>query len=184
MSESQRPGPNKLILMRHAKSDWNDARLSDKARPLNERGRAAAPAMARWLASQEYYPHLVLCSSAVRTQQTLELMQREWKLLSPTIPACQVEMDDDLYLASAEMILEIASKGCRASECEHCLVIGHNPGMEQLVSLLSGVSIEMPTAAVAVFDSVDRMWPEQWGRSQAWKLRDMVKPRELEKRTL
>ncbi len=56
--------------------------------------------------------------------------------------------------------------------------------MEQLVSLLSGASVEMPTAAIAVFESVDGTWPMQWGQSRAWKLRDMVKPRELDKRTL
>ncbi len=54
-------------------------------------------------------------------------MQREWTLSSTTLPACLVEMDDDLYLAPAETILAIASKGCGANECEHCLVIGHNP---------------------------------------------------------
>ncbi|MFY8201813.1 MAG: SixA phosphatase family protein, partial [Pirellula staleyi] len=68
----------KLFLMRHAKSDWADASLSDKDRPLNARGRASATLMAQWMQSHQSVPDVVLCSTALRTRQTLELLTENW----------------------------------------------------------------------------------------------------------
>jgi len=184
-----------LLLMRHAKSDWNHAGLSDKERPLNARGRATAPIMANWLARQNRMPALVLCSSSVRTQQTLELMMQHWTTLqesNPGIELPQVHIDDSLYLASDLLILSSTKKSVAGlrSEVAHCvncvMVLAHNPGLEILVSQLSNHQNEMPTGAIAVFESSDDdgEWPNDWGNGEMWKLRELVKPRELDLETI
>ncbi|MEQ1828169.1 MAG: histidine phosphatase family protein [Pirellula sp.] len=171
------PTKNKLLLMRHAKSDWADSRLADKDRPLNDRGRQAAPMMAEWLATNQLLPDRVLCSSAIRTRQTLNLMNECWlrmgtdQLLMP-----QVEFLDDLYLATADRILEIASTSNDGS-CR--LVLGHNPGMEQLASSLGDREIDMPTAAIVALESCVPGWPDDWSDKSQWSLRGLVKPRDL-----
>ncbi len=65
---------NRLILMRHAKSSWANVSQADFDRPLNERGRQAAPLMGRWLDEQGLIPDLILCSTARRTQETCDLL--------------------------------------------------------------------------------------------------------------
>lgn len=143
--------PNRwmLALMRHAKSDWAESGLPDHDRPLNARGRRDAPEMARWLEHHCGVPDVILASTAIRVAETLERMLKHWKH-SPL-----VLRSSGLYLASPQTILEhirneaVDATGCRP---QRLLVIGHNPGMEQLVSSLAGVSTTMPTAAVALFE--------------------------------
>ncbi len=174
-----------LLLMRHAKSDWNDSSLGDKDRPLNPRGRATAPVVANWIVKHNHLPDLVICSSAVRTQQTLELMIQEWtgqQPLSPTLVLPSVLVEDRLYLASDHSILSIARDVSNAYDSAQCiLVLGHNPGMEVLASTLSENPIAMPTGAIAIFasNSGDGNWPNDWGNDKLWNWRGLVKPREL-----
>jgi phosphohistidine phosphatase len=140
-----------LILMRHAKSDWNQSGLSDKDRPLNARGNDAAPRMARWLLDQGLLPDRVCCSSAVRTRETLDWMSR---VFSEAEHAKRLEKTylDELYLAPSERILRVAYEvWSQFLDDRVLLMLGHNPGMEDLVSELSGQSTAMPTAAIAIF---------------------------------
>ena len=180
-----------LLLMRHAKSDWNDAGLTDKQRPLNSRGRASAPRMADWLARQNHTPDLVLCSSAVRTQQTLELMTEYWLSRNENNSAFaipQIHIDDSLYLASYSQLVSFAREFVAGVSTlggpkpNRVMVLAHNPGMENLASQLSDRQIEMPTGAIAVFESGDPAgdWPPDWGDGKMWKLRELAKPRELD----
>ena len=180
-----------LLLMRHAKSDWNDAGLTDKERPLNARGRATAPIMADWLVRQNHLPDLVLSSSALRTQQTLELMVQRWTNLresNPAIALPQVHFDDSLYLASDSHVLSFAKESVAAlaslvsQSWKRVLVLAHNPGLEILVSQLSDRPHEMPTGAIAIFESSDAGgdWPADWTNGKMWKLRELAKPRELD----
>ncbi|EMI20588.1 phosphohistidine phosphatase, SixA [Rhodopirellula maiorica SM1] len=134
---------HRLILMRHAKSDWSDGGLSDHDRPLNKRGKRDAPQMAEWLREIDCLPNVVLCSSAVRTRETLERMQSSFG--SDVV----VSYSESLYLASPETISNvIASDHCDASTV---MVLAHNPGMAYLVSQLAGQMVDMPTAAIAYF---------------------------------
>jgi phosphohistidine phosphatase len=149
--------------------------MDDKDRPLNPRGRASAPLMAGWLAKQEWIPDTILCSTAVRTTQTLELMIENWKSL-PSDSEPEIHFMDELYLAPAATLVSIASKYATRGSI---LVLAHNPGMEDAASFLSRVSTEMPTAAIAVFEAVGRSWPADWLNVESWKLRSLVKPREL-----
>lgn len=152
LDESSRPPARRLLLMRHAKSDWADESLSDHDRPLNRRGQRDAPRMADWLQSTDSIPDLILCSSAQRTQQTVALMNQRWATPAP------VMVNNELYLASPEtMFSNVRADGGDATTL---LVVAHNPGIAQLVSLLSDQPTEMPTAAIAVFDIIVDRWDE------------------------
>lgn len=141
-----------LVLMRHAKSDWNDATLSDHDRPLNRRGIRDAPLMGRWLAEVGDVPGLILCSSAVRTRETAAALKEVWRGQS------EQNTINDLYLSPPSTIVETISQ--HSGDHETVMVIAHNPGISQLVSMLSGESIEMATAAVAVFRLRLDRWSE------------------------
>ena len=169
--------PKRLLLMRHAKSDWSDGSVSDHDRPLNARGQDAAPRIASWLASEGMVPEVILCSTAVRTSQTLALMLNVWRN-NPVVVDSEPEVHykRELYLAPASVLVSHASQFAKR---ESVLVLAHNPGMEEAVSHLSGCHAEMPTAAIAVFDVTGPNWPSQWFDVAAWKLRNLVKPREL-----
>jgi len=174
-----------LLLMRHAKSDWNDAHLHDKDRTLNARGQASAPLMAEWLISNNLLPDIVICSSAVRTQQTLKLMLACWSTqdrLNAGIVLPEVMIEDQLYLATDNTILALASGQPKLASKQCIMMLGHNPGMETLASKMSERTIEMPTAAIAVFESNEsnQTWPVAWHESKMWKWRGIVKPKELD----
>ncbi len=184
-----------LILMRHAKSDWKDSGLGDKERPLNSRGRSTAPIVAQWIVEHGHLPNIVLCSSAIRTKQTLELMLQHWAIMqetNPTLVLPQVSMEDSLYLASDSLIRSIAQKSAtdgasgNGASGNGIMVLGHNPGIERLASNLGGCEIAMPTGAIAILtpSSPDGRWPEDWGDVKLWKWRGLVKPRELGTKTI
>jgi phosphohistidine phosphatase len=118
-----------LLLLRHAKSSWDDPRLSDHARPLNARGRRAAGAMADAMRELGLAPDLVLVSSARRTLQTLEA-------LAPLDGNPLVEPMDDLYLAPWQRLMEALHKV--PETVRSALLIGHNPGLHDLALALIG----------------------------------------------
>lgn len=180
----------RLLLMRHAKSDWKNAGLGDKERPLNSRGRATAPMMANWVFAHDYLPNLVICSGAVRTQQTLELMMQYWATIqtrNSSLVLPQVILEDKLYLASDTLILSVAQSGAAGNESGDCvMLLGHNPGMEVLASSLSGSDLVMPTGAIAILvpASAEGEWPDDWQDAKLWKGRGLVKPRDLGTETI
>jgi len=118
----------RLTLMRHADARWKDASLSDLDRPLNRRGIAAAEAMARRLQELELVPDLLLASPARRTQQTAEILARELALP-------RVLCEESLYLAGADELMKtVQATGPRVA---HLLLVGHNPGVSELVRQLA-----------------------------------------------
>lgn len=112
----------RLILMRHAKSSWGDAMLTDHARPLNERGRRSAEALGDWLQQQHYLPDETLCSSAARTRETLERLNLD-------TPA---QFLDILYHASPQSMFKALSRAYGAC----VLMLGHNPGIAAFADAL------------------------------------------------
>ena len=144
------PGtPHRLLVLRHAKSAWNNASLADFDRPLAPRGRRAAEAMAAHLAGFDP-PAVVLCSSARRTQDTLDFLR-------PSLPGTtEISIEDDLYGASAPELL--ARLRLVPDATAGVLLVGHNPGVEDLVrglgrggdpGLIARVQAKFPTAALA-----------------------------------
>jgi len=132
-----------LILLRHAKSSWATPGLADRDRPLNARGARDAVAVAAALAALPT-PDRVLCSSALRTRQTLAALQAAGALQGVT-----VEVDDALYLASATAIERRIGA---AGSGPHLLLIGHNPGIEELAQRLAGQPITMKTSSFCHFE--------------------------------
>lgn len=118
-----------LLLLRHAKSSWDDPALPDHARPLNARGRKAAHVMAGVIRDLGLAPEIVLVSSARRTLQTLEA-------LMPLADAPMIEPMDDLYLASWPNLLNTLREAPETARS--LLLIGHNPGLHDLALQLAG----------------------------------------------
>jgi len=136
-----------LYLLRHAKSSWDDPELPDRERPLAPRGVRDAKRIARHMRRLEIAPVLVLCSPAVRALQTLEPIEAE-------LTEARVDVEDRLYGASSGTLLE----RLRAvpDEVPSVLLIGHNPGLQDLALLLASRGDELerleakfPTAALA-----------------------------------
>jgi phosphohistidine phosphatase len=144
---------HQLLLMRHAKSLWDDPTMTDHARPLNARGRQAAASMRSAIRELGLTPDMVLVSSARRTLQTLEA-------LAPWEETPLIEPMDALYLATAPAMLQLLREV--TDTVRSVLLLGHNPGMHDLAMLLAGTANErlndgFPTGALAEF-SVTGPW--------------------------
>ncbi|MGL4395922.1 MAG: SixA phosphatase family protein [Hyphomicrobium sp.] len=126
----------RLAILRHAKSSWDEAALDDFDRPLNARGRKAAPEMARRLAASAFAPDLVLCSPALRTRQTLDLVVAERPSQTHDTARPEIRYPADLYLASAVDMLNLLRNS--GGTHERVLLIGHNPGVHSLALMLTG----------------------------------------------
>lgn len=142
----------RLILMRHAKSDWFSGADDDLARPLSDRGLRDARQMARWLLDGRYLPRAIWCSPARRTRQTLELVADTAGVDLGARTQCM----DELYHASAATLRSLLRRGGRGPTL---MVLGHNPGLEELLAFLvedqrsfGGFTKRFPTAAVYVLD--------------------------------
>jgi phosphohistidine phosphatase len=141
----------RLYLLRHAKSSWDDPTLADHDRPLAPRGRRAAKVMAEHLRREGIAPELVLCSPSRRTRQTL-------KRLAPGLGKnADVQIEPELYAASAAALLEVLHEV--PDELESVMLIGHNPGIQDLALSLASVGSEIPrlrgkfpTAALATLE--------------------------------
>lgn len=163
----------RLLLLRHAKSDWDDPGLSDHARPLNARGRAAAATMGGFIRDQGLSPDLVMLSSSRRTRQTLEGLD-----LPP--PPLGVVPLDSLYLAEPGAIRALLAEAPEAAQT--LMVIGHNPGLHELTWELAGpgehpsLAAGFPTATLAEF-AVSGPWRDLL-RGEARFLR-LTQPRSL-----
>jgi phosphohistidine phosphatase len=159
MSErSEGATPRTLLVLRHAKSDWPDG-VPDHERPLARRGRREAPLVGRWLREHGPAPDLVVCSTAVRARQTWELVAAELP------PPPEVRLDKRMYEASAAELLSVVVE--TPDRVSTLLVVGHNPGLEELAHLLTAgqgdqealerMSVKFPTAALAVL-AFDGPW--------------------------
>ena len=154
-----------LTLLRHAKSSWDEPGLDDYDRPLAKRGKKAAPDMGAALAKMGLSPDLILCSGAVRARATLDLV-----LPSLGTPLPQIVYDDTLYLAAPETLLARLRRigpGETGEVPRHVMLVGHNPGLEELAVLLIGsgafddtarLTEKFPTAAVAVLGFAGESW--------------------------
>ncbi len=142
----------KVILLRHAKSSWNNDSISDFERPLNRRGKLSCKFMKERLWAHIDDDFCVLCSSAKRTRQTAKHFFKDYPNGKP-----EIRFQDELYHANPDDILNILHD-C-TNEFDTLIVIGHNPGLSQLSYVLSGEPRNMVTANFAViefdFDSWD-----------------------------
>jgi phosphohistidine phosphatase len=165
-----------LYLLRHAKSSWADPALPDYERPLAPRGHRDAKRIAKHLARLGIEPELVLCSPAVRTRETLELVRPALGVMRT------VRLEAELYAASSDRLLEHLR--VVPEEVASVMLIGHNPGLQQLALALasSGDDLErleakFPTAALATLTLPTSTW-SQLSRADA-VLTGYVVPKQL-----
>lgn len=137
-----------LILLRHAKSDWS-GQEADVERPLAKRGLRQAPHAGRWLARSFDSIDLAVVSPANRARSTWEIAAAELDKRPP------IRIEDRAYAASARQLLGVVRD--LSDDAETVVLVGHNPGIEDLVSLLTGEWVSMPTSAIAVI-GLDGPW--------------------------
>lgn len=118
-----------LYILRHAKSDWASGAASDFERPLSKRGKKDAPAMGIWMNNHKIKIDFLICSPAERARQTLQAV-----LKGLHIPKKNIHFDERVYLASVDTLLHVLAQ-C-PSNAEKVMLVGHNPGLEDLLKLL------------------------------------------------
>jgi phosphohistidine phosphatase len=148
-----------VLLMRHAKSSWKDHKLKDIKRPLTKRGKSDAPFMGQILADKELVPQMILCSPALRARTTAELVVEKCGYKG------EITYVDSFYLA--EPAVYSGALCSLPDEIERVLLIGHNPGMEGLVQILSGQVESLPTSAIAYLVLPVSHWKELDGATHA-----------------
>ncbi|MGJ8623844.1 MAG: SixA phosphatase family protein [Yoonia sp.] len=163
----------RLILIRHAKSSWDDPFSDDHARVLNARGQASATAIGKWLAEHGYVPDLVLCSDAARAQQTANL------ILPALSPAPKLQLSARLYHATPDTIKGLLGKQTATTVA----VVGHNPGLGMLANALVKTAPDhnrfrgYPTCATTIIDFDADAWSEI--QSHTGTTVDFIVPRDL-----
>ncbi|WP_341704275.1 histidine phosphatase family protein [Ferrovibrio sp.] len=158
----------RLWLLRHAKSAWDDPGLDDFARPLSPRGKKACRRLGRHMAERGIRPDLVLCSPAARTRQTWERLEK--RVAAPSGDGGdgpKVRFEPALYLAEPPALFALVRAAPK--RCRELMVIGHNPGLEDLARDLAGSSsgdalermgAKFPTAALAEIAFPAMTWGE------------------------
>jgi phosphohistidine phosphatase len=134
-----------LLIIRHAKSDWNNPNLRDFDRPLNKRGEVNAPEMAQRLVKQNIIPQLIVSSPALRAITTARLFAENWK-----IKANEIKEEPSIYEAPFKSILKVINQ--LDNQNDIVAIFGHNPGLTDLVSYLDGYLDNMPTCSVVYIE--------------------------------
>jgi phosphohistidine phosphatase len=158
-----------LLLLRHAKSSWKDKDDNDFDRPLNQRGMKAAPAIGRTMSKRKLRPGLVLSSPAERARQTIQLVIEGAGIKT------DLRYDERIYEATGARLFEIVTQ--LEDDSEMAMLVGHNPGLEELLEILTGESHRLPTGALVCIElDIDK-----WSKCRAGAGRQLwlLKPRNL-----
>ncbi len=161
-----------LLLMRHAKSSWKDNDIKDFDRPLNKRGENDAPLLGRLLHEQELIPQRILSSPALRARMTAEAIVKEMNYSG------EVEYFDSFYLAEPSVYFDMVRT--LPDGLERVLLIGHNPGLEAVLQVLTKQVVPLPTAALAHIALPLQHWSDlslevDGELVQLWRPRDLKK---------
>ncbi len=154
----------RLILMRHAKSDWSQYGLTDFERPLSKRGVQDSGKMGKWMAVEHELPELILCSTARRTQQTKQLFLLAMQSADVDLDAIEQIDLDSMYLASTHTLVDLVKSHLNTHES--IMLIAHNPGMDGVLmhycpeAPLTASGKLMTTANIAVIEFDDLLNPE------------------------
>jgi phosphohistidine phosphatase len=169
-----------LALFRHAKSDWSDARARDFDRPLNRRGQRGAAAMGQHVREGQWRFDRILASPAVRVAETIEIASRAWGRTFP------VEWDRRIYLASSGTLIDLLREV--EGDPGTLLMVGHNPGLEDLIfdlvpddgtcPLRAVVEQKFPTATFAVLECAIDRWADL--DNGCARLTTLIRPRDLD----
>jgi len=159
-----------LYLLRHAKSSWKDESLADFERPLAGRGRRACDLIGKFITTNEIEFDLAISSTAVRARDTIDLIKQRARVKS------EVRYDERIYEASVTRLLEVIAQ--IENDKKSVMLVGHNPGFEELLQSLTGAEETFPTAALAKINLKISKWSEPLtGKST---LEWIVRPKELD----
>lgn len=156
-----------LYLLRHAKSSWTDAGLSDFERPLNDRGLNTAPFMGELMARNALAPDLIIASPATRAAETARLVKDAGGLNA------EIRSDERIYAASPNTLRQIISEV--GDEFGSVMLVGHNPGMESIIQYITGCIESMPTAALAIIKLKIDKWTDV--REDCGKIISVYRPK-------
>lgn len=155
----------RLMLLRHAKTETDAPSGRDHDRRLDDRGRSDAGEIGRFIARHPPFPELVLVSSAVRAQQTWNLL---WEAMQDRVPAPEVETLDEIYGAEPAELLRVVRMASSADP-KRLMLVGHNPGMHELALMLAGqgdkaarkaLEDNLPTSGLAILDFDTDDWTD------------------------
>ena len=168
-----------IFLLRHAKSSWDDPAADDFDRPLNNRGRRNARALAAHIRRSNIHPSFILCSAARRTRETYDILSAE-------LEGVPVSFEAELYEAARHDLLERLRR--LDDQLASVLMIGHNPGLERLATALSGghgearplarLAEKYPTGTLAVLEADIDQWSAL--RDSCCRLTGFVRPSDLD----
>lgn len=164
------PKRRQLLLMRHAKSSWDNANMSDHDRPLAPRGKKAAPEMAEWLKKNDCVPELILCSTACRALETAELVE---SYLTQEVP---MEILGGLYHAPPETLKVVAAQV--PADILRVMIVAHNPGMYELLNQFTVKDTPFPTAAIGCLEAESTSWGQFFSNQP--QLKFFVTPKEID----
>jgi phosphohistidine phosphatase len=158
-----------LLLLRHAKSSKTDSSLRDYDRPLSERGVTDAGLIGSFVRQQKIHPDVIVSSPAKRARQTAELVLKSAGL------EVELRFDERIYEASVRRLLEVISQIEDARNT--AMLVGHNPGFEELFESLTGEARHLPTAALACIETGTETWSKVG--VEAGNLKWFIAPKEL-----
>jgi phosphohistidine phosphatase len=161
-----------LLVLRHAKSSWAEDGIDDHARPLNTRGERDAPRMGRLLKAQNLLPDLIISSDAVRARSTAEAVRAAAQVRKA------IQLEPRLYHASAAEIIAVL-RAVVDEAAASVLIVGHNPGLEELLARLTGAHESFPTAALAHISLPIDRWSDLKSSTRG-TLVELFRPKELE----
>ncbi len=160
----------KLLLMRHAKSSWKDSDIPDHKRPLKKRGVKDSLRMGKLLKSKKLVPDIILSSTAERSKMTAKLLAKSSKYKG------KIQYLDTLYMAEPSNILKAIQKYGKDSDV--VVLVGHNPGMEAFVQILTGKVECLPTASIAYITAKIDNWKDLAEEDKA-KLKKLWRPKDI-----
>lgn len=160
-----------LLILRHAKSSWDNPALTDHERRLNKRGLRDAPRIGRLLREQDLLPDLIACSTAERARQTTAAVAEHSGYQG------EIEFTGELYHATPQSCIQVLHE--QSGNFSRVLLVAHNPGLELLVEMLSGHNEPFPTAALAQIELEVDCWTELTPHTDA-QLVNLWRPKELD----
>jgi len=161
-----------LLVLRHAKSSWKDTDLDDHDRPLNKRGKKTAPLMGKLIKDEKLVPDLMISSTALRAKTTAEAVAKSSKYSG------NIQIDSRLYLAGIHAMVRLLQE-ISSDDIDRVMLVGHNPGQEDLIRELTDQDERFPTAALAQIELPIERWSEMEFETQG-KLVNLWRPKETE----
>lgn len=162
-----------LFVLRHAKSSWDNPDWSDFERPLNSRGLDASRFIGELIYKRNLQPQIIVSSPAKRAKQTAVLVKELAGISKP------INFDERIYEASPLTLFNLIREFDEKEES--VLIIGHNPGFENLVRILTGETVTMPTAGLAKINLDIKKWSELEASSN--ELEFLIRPKEEMKKS-